>query len=139
MVVFDSNVVIDVLSRDPQWFEWSAARLLEASEDGGAIINPIVLAEVSPGYETLKDLLRILDRTSLRLVDVGEEAAFRAGRAFAIWRRTRSAEASRRVLPDFLIGAHALVLGAALATRDEGIYRSHFPELTLLTPERTHG
>lgn len=139
MVVFDTNVVIDVLMRNPRWFEWSAARIVEAAQAGGAIINPIVLSELSPGYDSLGELLRQLDNASLRLVEINEEASFSAGHAFARWRRSRTAQEPRRVLPDFLIGAHALSLGAALATHDQRVYRTYFPDLTLITPETDHG
>ena len=42
------------------------------------------------------------------------------------------------MLPDFLIGAHAVSLNAAVLTRDPAIYRRYFPELTLITPENDH-
>jgi hypothetical protein len=38
------------------------------------------------------------------------------------------------VLPDFLIGAHALTACAPLLTRDDGRYRLDFPTLALLAP-----
>ena len=139
MIFFDSNVVIDVLTRSPTWFEWSSAQIIEAAENGGAAINSIVLSELSPGYDSLPDLLRVLDAASFRIVELSEDAAFAAGHAFARWRRQRPTDAARRVLPDFLIGAHALTLGAPLATRDERIYRPAFPDLTLITPENDHG
>lgn len=139
MILFDSNVVIDVLTRSPRWFEWSSSCMVEAAESDSAIINPIVLAELSPGYDSLSEVLRVIEAVSLRLVEIGDETAFVAGRAFARWRQQRPDGAHRRVLPDFLIGAHALTLGAKLATRDQRIYRSAFPDLTLITPEIDHG
>lgn len=134
---FDSNVVIDILSRDPFWSGWSAEQVARAEEAGGGAINIVVLAELSSGYRSAAELRDVLRPLSLRVIDVGEDAAFEAGVAFARWRRNRSADTGRLVLADFLIGAHAFVLGAPLVTRDPTIYRRLFPSLTLITPE-TH-
>jgi len=37
-------------------------------------------------------------------------------------------------LPDFFIGAHALVMGWKLATRDTERYRLYFPKVELIEP-----
>lgn len=137
--MLDTNVVIDVVTRNPRWFSWSAAVVLDAARTGDALINNIVLAELSSGYSSLENLLRVLEDADIQLVPIGEQVAFDAGHAFARWRRSRSADEPRRVLPDFLIGAHALSLGAALATRDQRVYRTYFPDLPLITPETDHG
>ena len=59
-----------------------------------------------------------------------------AGRSFQAYakRRRRSGDHyPRRILADFLIGAHALVNGYPLLTMDKSIYRAGFPALKLLT------
>ncbi|HEX8485654.1 type II toxin-antitoxin system VapC family toxin [Sphingomonas sp.] len=134
---FDSNVLIDVLSQDPIWSGWSSEQLARADKIGGGAINIIVVAELSPGYDSVEELRKVLQPLSLRVIDVAEDAAFEAGRAFGRWRRTRSVDAGRRVLADFLIGAHATALRLPLVTRDPTIYRRIFPDLPLITPE-TH-
>lgn len=134
---FDSNVVIDVVARDLRWMRWSAGWIERAADEGGGVIDAIVLAELSPGYTSLDDLLAAIGATSLRILDLDLSAAFLAGQTFRRWRGTRPAGADRRVLPDFLIGAHASILRLPLVTRDPAVYRVHYPDLILITPE-TH-
>lgn len=63
------------------------------------------------------------------------EAAFLAGKAH--YRYRRQGGERERTLPDFLIGAHALVQGHRLLTRDARRYRTYFPELDIIAPD-TH-
>jgi predicted nucleic acid-binding protein len=56
-----------------------------------------------------------------------------AGRSFVEYRRRGGARTSP--LPDFYIGAHALVSGMTLLTRDASRFRTYFPELSLIAPD----
>lgn len=133
----DSNVLIDVFEYDPVWFDWSADALTEASEDAPIMINPIVVAEISSRFADLPMLRRALDRMAIEIVPFDDPIAFEAGHRFREYRRRhRSRDA---ILADFLIGAHALSLGATLLTRDTRIYRRYFPELALITPKDDDG
>jgi hypothetical protein len=62
------------------------------------------------------------------------DAAFLAGKAFLVYRGRGGTR--RSPLPDFFIGAHAAVAGYQLLTRDVARYRTYFPKLDLLAPER---
>jgi hypothetical protein len=139
MTFVDTNVLIDILQDDPTWAPWSAARLYEAVEAGPATINAIVIAELSRSYATTADLLRHVDALMLTCTPIDEETAFQAGRRFAGYRQRRPEGQTCRVLPDFFVGAHALTRGEPLLTRDVALYRTCFPELTLITPEDDHG
>ena len=132
---YDSSVLIDILSRDPRWFLWSAERVAEA--DGGGVVNMIVLAELASGYRSRGELEAVIEPLGLTIAEIDAASAFQAGHAFAAWRHQRDVAASPRVLPDFLIGAHALSLSLPLVTRDPRLYRRYFPDLTLITPD-TH-
>ncbi len=58
-----------------------------------------------------------------------------AGKAFERYanrRHKQKAGSPRRILADFLIGAHALEEGYSLLTLDEGIYRAAFPKLQIV-------
>ena len=54
--LIDSSVLLDVSTQDPVWFDWSAAALADAVRGGPVLINPIVYAEVSVGYDRIEDL-----------------------------------------------------------------------------------
>jgi predicted nucleic acid-binding protein len=132
----DSNVLIDVLADDPQWAEWSLDHLDQLGREAPLAINPLILAELSPRFERAADLEHALLALPLKREPLPWDAAFLAGQAFKAYRGARSAREgrSRSPLPDFYIGAHALVGGMRLLTRDPGRYRRYFPALTIIAP-----
>ena len=65
-------------------------------------------------------------------LELPREALFLAARAFRQYRRRGGTKTSP--LPDFFIGAHALVLGIPILTRDISRYRTYFPEVRLISP-----
>lgn len=132
-VLVDTNVLIDVATEDPQWFDWSASRLRLAANRDRLAINPLVYAELSVHYDTLEALEAALSGHPFARLALPWEAAFVAGKAY---RRYRSRGGSKRSpLPDFYIGAHAAVAGLALLTRDAKRYREYFPGLRLIAPD----
>jgi predicted nucleic acid-binding protein len=128
----DSNVLLDVLTEDEEWFDWSADRLTHAASTGGIIINPIIYAELAAGFERIEDLDAALPATYYRRVPLPWDAAFLAGRSFVKYRR-RGGE-RRSPMPDFYIGAHAAISGLTLLTRDARRYRTYFPTLRIVAP-----
>jgi predicted nucleic acid-binding protein len=98
------------------------------------VIDPIIYAEVSIRFERIEDLEEALLPTMFRRDTLPSEAAFLAGKCFVRYRRRGGAKHSP--LPDFYIGAHAAVAGMTLLTRDEGRYRSYFPSLDIVAPQR---
>lgn len=139
MTFIDTNVIIDVFQGDPVWADWSLDRLEDATAATPATINAVVIAELSPNFETLAELETKLESVALVVAPLEADAAFMAGRAYARYRRDRPETAPIRVLPDFMIGAHALMLGLPLLTRDPVFYRRYFPELELITPQTDNG
>ncbi len=130
----DTNVLLDVLTADPDWREWSAAALSDAAERGPLVINSIVYAELSVGYARIEDLDAALPADHFVRADLPWDAAFLAAKAFARYRSRGGAR--RSPLPDFFIGAHAAVEGLALLTRDARRYRTYFPRLEIIAPRR---
>ena len=132
-VLVDSNVLIDLLTRDRLWFDWSFQALAEAANIGGLVINPIIFAEVSVRFTRMEDLAAALPRDDFARQSIPYEAAFLAGKVFLRYRRRGGPRLSP--LPDFFIGAHAAVAGYHLLTRDPSPYRTYFPKLELLAPD----
>ena len=128
-VLVDTNVLLDIATEDPEWFDWSVARLAQAANRDGLAINPIVYAELSVHYDSLEAALSGHPFARLALP---WDAAFVAGKAYRRYRGRGGAK--RSPLPDFYIGAHAAVAGLALLTRDAKRYRDYFPRLKLISP-----
>ena len=131
-VLVDSNVLLDVLTDDPQWGEWSAVQLDACAAQGGLAINPIIYAEVSVGFERIEDLDAALTPDVFLRLPLPWEAGFLAGKAFLGYRRAKGARTSP--MPDFYIGAHAAIEGLPLLTRDAKRYRTYYPKLALICP-----
>ncbi|MEX1082084.1 MAG: PIN domain-containing protein [Halofilum sp. (in: g-proteobacteria)] len=130
--LIDSNVLLDVLEEDPHWFDWSSQALASAVDRGPLIINPVIYAEVSVGFETIEELEMLLSGPEFVRAPLPWEAAFLAGKCFLDYRRRDGHK--RSPLPDFFIGAHAAVEGLTLVTRDASRYRTYFPMLNLVRP-----
>jgi predicted nucleic acid-binding protein len=131
-ILVDSNIILDILTEDPQWFEWSAQKLTEYADRGELIINPIIYAEISIGFSQPQELESAIPADFFRRDPLPYEAAFLAGQSFLEYRR-RGGE-RRSPLPDFYIGAHAAVTEIPLLTRDVKRYRTYFLKVQLITP-----
>jgi predicted nucleic acid-binding protein len=129
----DSNVLIDVITGDRRWEEWSAETLVAVASEGTTAINPVIYAEVSIGFRRVESCDSALDPLHLRREPIPWPAAFLAGKAFSEYRRRGGGR--RSPLPDFFIGAHAAVLGMRLLTRDPERYRTYFPRVALICPD----
>lgn len=121
-----------MLTSDPAWGAWSSETLAETADHEVLVINALVYAEVSVGFDAIEDLEVALPR-ELRREDLPFEAAFLAGKAF--YRYRQAGGIRRSPLPDFYIGAHAAVAGYRLLTRDAARYRAYFPRLELIAPQ----
>jgi predicted nucleic acid-binding protein len=134
-ILVDTNVLVDVMTFNSVWFDWSRAALNVAVERTKVLINPVVYAEIGTRFATSRELdsqpfMRFLDRE-----DIPWEAAFLAGRAHTLYRR--SGGTKQTTLSDFFIGAHAFVAGHHLLTRDRRRIETYFPDVKVLSPD-TH-
>lgn len=129
----DSNVLLDILTEDQAWSQWSADALIDAAEGGPLFINSVIYAEVSIRFSRIEELDDALPEHDFRRLHLPWEAAFLAGKAFLSYRQRRGAK--RSPLPDFFIGAHAAVASLDLLTRDRARFETYFPTVRLIHPE----
>jgi predicted nucleic acid-binding protein len=130
--LIDTNVLLDIVTNDATWANWSIGQLDAAALRGPLVINDVVYAELSVRFAAIESLEAVLDEAAITLAAIPRAALFLAGKAFQRYR----ARGGRRtgVLPDFFIGAHAAVAGLTLLTRDAQRYRDYFPTTDLVTP-----
>lgn len=131
--LIDTNILLDIVTRDEQWQDWSVRQLEIAALRGPLFVNDMVFAELSCAYKKIESLDSMLADGGIAFIQTPRPALFLAGKAF---QRYRAAGGPRiAILPDFFIGAHAAISGMTLLTRDARRYRTYFPSLRLVTPE----
>lgn len=130
--LIDTNVLLDVVTADPVWADWSVAALDAAAAAGPIWINDVVYAELSVGFVSIESLDGMLRDAQIDLAPMPRPALFLAGKAFSNYRAAGGARIG--VLPDLFVGAHAAVAGWGLLTRDTRRYRTYFPTVNLITP-----
>jgi predicted nucleic acid-binding protein len=134
MTLIDTNVLLDILANDPLWSEWSGQQLAQRAALGPLVINDVIYAEVSVRMESQAELERAVARLEVRLDHMPVRALFLAGKSYRHYRSSGGIRSG--ALPDFFIGAHAQILGCPILTRDVRRYRTYFPNVVLITPER---
>ncbi len=131
-ILVDSNVILDIVTEDTDWFRWSSETLAFYGDTDILVINPIIYAEVSIGFKRIEEVEEVLPLTHFRRAQLPWEAGFLAGKCFLKYRRKGGKRKSP--LPDFFIGAHAAIMEMSLMTRDVSRYRTYFPKLKLISP-----
>jgi predicted nucleic acid-binding protein len=128
----DTNVLLDLVTDDPDWAEWSERELDAAAIRGPLLINDLVYAELSVRFGAIEPLDEFVGAAGLMLTAMPRAALFLAAKAFQLYRGSGGVRTG--VLPDFFIGAHAAVEDVPLLTRDTRRYRRYFPKLALIAP-----
>jgi hypothetical protein len=134
----DTNVIIALWDKDPS-LSLAAQTALEAAFSRGALVvaAPVFSELMAAPGRTETFLNSFLEDTGVAVDWNLDEGVWRsAGRAFQSYaerRRKQRDSGSRRILADFLIGAHAFTRGHRLLTLDERLYRAAFPSLTIQT------
>ena len=132
MILVDTNVLLDLVTNDPRWADWSITQLEAASLRGPLLINDVIYAELAVRYERIEKLDAFISEAGLELIPIPRAALFLAGKVFTRYRRSGGSRTG--VLPDFVIGAQAAVSTFSLLTRDVSRYRTYFPTVTIIAP-----
>ncbi len=128
----DTNVLLDLITNDPNWADWSIQHLEAATLKGALAIDDVIYAELSVRFPTIEALDNFLEQARIVIAPTPRPALFLAGKVFQ--RDRKSGGGRTGVLQDFFIGAHAAVTGMTLLSRDPRRYRRYFPKLELVSP-----
>lgn len=132
MILVDTNVLLDIVTADRRWGDWSERQLEAAAFEDELAVNGVIYAELSIGFGKFEEVDALIEAMHLRWLEIPRAALFLAGKAFRSYRARGGLRSG--VLPDFFIGAHASIISARLLTRDEARYSTYFPRLRLITP-----
>ncbi len=131
-VLVDANILLDIATSDPHWGRWSENMVVRLVNTTRLVINPIIFAEISIGYDTIEAVNALFDVEVYDREPLPFEAGFLAGKAYLAYKRRGGIKNSP--LPDFYIGAHAAIRKYRLLTRDAARYRTYFPSVEIITP-----
>lgn len=132
MTLVDTNVLLDLLTDDAVWYDWSLAELDKAQLSGPIVFNDIIYTELVGRFDSTVPLDEFIDGVELEHVSMPRSALFLAAKAHG---RYRAAGGTRTgVLSDFFIGAHASAMNIPILTRDVSRYRTYFPDVRLIAP-----
>ena len=131
-ILVDSCVITDLADPESAWFEWSTETLEQLDQNHTLVINQIIYAECSIGYERIEEVEALFEHSGFAMKPIPREALFLAGKAFLQYRKRQGEKGN--VLPDFFIGAHAAISGFQLITRDRGRFGTYFPTVALIMP-----
>ena len=132
ITAIDTNILLDIVAPNREFVEASIGVLEEAARSGSLVICDIVYAELSVAFPTQRACDAFLEQNEIRVESLSHAASFLASR---LWRNYRRRGGKRnRILPDFLIGAHARLQATRLLSRDRGFYRDMFPPLVVVDP-----
>ena len=128
ITAIDTNVLVDIFLADPSYGPSSMERLQDASELGQLLVCNIVYAELVHGFRNMSALDETLSEMGIPVSPISNDVAYNSGLR---WSRYRQTGGSRnRILADSLIGTHGLHPANHFLTRDNGLYRTYFSDLT---------
>ncbi len=130
----DTNILLDLVLPNKAFFSTLLRGLQESAKAGRLSICDVVYAEFLVCFKAREECDDFLTKTGIAVAALNHDACFLASRAWKDYRRQGGRR--ERMLPDFLIGAHAQVQANRLLSRDRGFYSSRFPDLTVVDPSR---
>ena len=132
MIAVDSPVLIELLSDGPR-ADAVEACLRQALVGGRVVVCGTTLAEICASLRGGAEVQEALEEMGIHFSPLEAKSALRAGEMQRRYRQRGSGHA--RTIPDFLIGAHALMQCDGLITRDDRFFRDYFKGLKLIVPK----
>jgi hypothetical protein len=132
ITAIDTNILLDILLPNDQFYDASAEAIEESARAGSLSVCDIVYAELCIHFEQRDECDAFLESADIRVQALTRDAHFLASRIWRAYRRQGGTRA--RILADFLIGAHAKTQATRLLSRDRGFYGRLFPSLKVLDP-----
>jgi predicted nucleic acid-binding protein len=135
ITAIDSSVALDLLIAGSAFGAASRDALRQCSLEGKLVVCDVVWAEVGAFFPSSEEATRCFERLQFEFDSIGPAAALHAG---VTWSRYRRQGGKREhMVPDFLIGSHAVHHADRLLTRDRGVFRAYYPSLVLVDPARS--
>ncbi len=132
-MIVDSCVLIDIFTKDPEWYQWSSAILTTQYQNNVQLrINPIIFSEIGLNFDSSEDLTNTVSMMKIIVEERSPAALFPVSRAYFKYKREHTGNKSN-VLPDFFIGAHAADIGVYIITRDIKKFKTYFPGVKLIS------
>lgn len=131
-VAVDTSVLLDILVDDARFAPASEEAIRKAGASGRIIVCEIVVAEILPALKNENEVSEFLSDLGIDFEPCSYECSLLAGMTFSRYLINKGK--SRRVMPDFMVAAHALTFADALLTRDRGYYRDYFKKLKIVDP-----
>ena len=137
MIAIDTSVLIDLLGEDAM-ADAAEMCVRDALSHGPVVLCDIVVSEITAGLGHGAEIMDVVEEMGMSYLPVERRAAIRAGEMQRRYkqrlRSTGATQAVQRTVPDFIVGAHALLQCNALITRDAGFFRDYFKGLKVIVP-----
>jgi predicted nucleic acid-binding protein len=138
MIAIDTSVLIDLLGEDAM-ADAAEHCVRDALAHGPVVLCDVVVSEITSGLGHGAEIMDVVEDMGMRYLPVERAAAIRAGEMQRRYKQRLRAAATRvaapRTVPDFIVGAHALLQCKALITRDAGFFRDYFKGLKVIVPK----
>ena len=138
MIAVDTSVLVDLLGDDTM-ADAAESCLRDALALGPVVLCDVVVSEITAGLGHGTEIMDAVEEMGVSYLPVELKAAIRAGEMQRRYKqRLRAAgvtSAIQRTVPDFIVGAHALLQCSALITRDAGFFRDYFKGLKVIVPK----
>jgi len=139
MIAVDTSVLIDLLG-EADSADAAEASLREALAQGPVVLCDVVVSEITAGLGHGSEIMDVVEEMGISYLAVERKSAIRAGEMQRRYKERlralgKAADKVQRTVPDFLVGAHALLQCSALITRDAGFFRDYFKGLKVIVPK----